>query len=95
METKIIYDSSIDKNLIKDLKVSVIGFGSQGHAHALNLHDSGVDVTVGLREDSESYSRLEEYSEEGKRRIGERRQKGRSSRRRSRTKRGAGKGACP
>ena len=39
METKIIYDSSIDKNLIKDLKVTVIGFGSQGHAHALNLHD--------------------------------------------------------
>ena len=54
METKIIYDSSIDQNLIKDLKVSVIGFGSQGHAHSLNLHDSGVDVTVGLREDSES-----------------------------------------
>ena len=46
METKIIYDSSIDQNLIKDLKVSVIGFGSQGHAHSLNLHDSGVDVTA-------------------------------------------------
>jgi hypothetical protein len=44
----------------KDLKVSVIGFGSQGHAHALNLHDSGVDVTVGLREDSESFSRAQE-----------------------------------
>ena len=49
METKIIYDSSIDKNLIKDLKVTVIGFGSQGHAQALNLHDSGVEVTDGLR----------------------------------------------
>ncbi len=60
METKIIYDSSIDQNLIKNLKVSVIGFGSQGHAHALNLHDSGVDVTVGLREDSESFSRAQE-----------------------------------
>ena len=60
METKIIYDSSIDQNLIKDLKVSVIGFGSQGHAHSLNLHDSGVDVTVGLREDSESFSRAQE-----------------------------------
>ena len=48
METKIIYDSSIDQNLIKELKVSVIGFGSQGHAHALNLHDSGVDLTVRL-----------------------------------------------
>ena len=55
MDTKIIYHSSIDQNLIKDLKVSVIGFGSQGHAHALNLHESGVDVTDGLREDSESF----------------------------------------
>ena len=60
METKIIYDSSIDQNLIKNLKVSVIGFGSQGHAHALNLHDSGVNVTVGLREDSESFTRAQE-----------------------------------
>ena len=59
METKIIYDSSIDQNLIKELKVSVIGFGSQGHAHALNLHDSGVDVTVGLRENSESFKRAQ------------------------------------
>ena len=60
METKIIYDSSIDQNLIKELKVSVIGFGSQGHAHALNLHDSGVDVTVGLRENSESFKTRQE-----------------------------------
>ena len=59
METKIIYDSSINQDLIKNLKVSVIGFGSQGHAHALNLHDSGVDVTVGLREDSESFTRAQ------------------------------------
>src|SRR2546423_14946759 len=35
-------------------KVAVLGYGSQGHAHALNLHDSGVDVVVGLREDSPS-----------------------------------------
>ena len=48
METKIIYDSSINQNLIKNLKVSVIGFGSQGHAHALNLHDSGVNVQSAL-----------------------------------------------
>ena len=60
METKIIYDESIDKDLIKSKKVSVIGFGSQGHAHALNLHDSGVDVTVGLRESSESFKRASE-----------------------------------
>ena len=57
MVTKIIYDDSIDQDLIKSIKVTVIGFGSQGHAHALNLHESGVDVTVGLRESSESFKR--------------------------------------
>ena len=57
METKIIYDDSIDQGLIKSKKVTVIGFGSQGHAHALNLHESGVNVTVGLRESSESFKR--------------------------------------
>ena len=60
METKIIYDSSINQDLIKNLKVAVIGFGSQGHAHVLNLHESGVNVTVGLREDSSSFQRAEE-----------------------------------
>ena len=57
MVTKIIYDDSIDQDLIKSKKVTVIGFGSPGHAHALNLHESGVDVTVGLRESSESFKR--------------------------------------
>ena len=57
MVTKIIYDDSIDQDLIKSKKVTVIGFGSQGHAHALNLHESGVDVTVGLRESTESFKR--------------------------------------
>ena len=57
MSAKIIYDDSINVELIKSKKVSVIGFGSQGHAHALNLHDSGVDVTVGLREESNSFDR--------------------------------------
>ena len=57
MSTKIIYDDSIDVELIKSKKVSVIGFGSQGHAHSLNLHDSGVDITVGLRKDSDSFER--------------------------------------
>ena len=60
MVTKIIYDDSIDQDLIKSKKVTVIGFGSQGHAHALNLHESGVDVTVGLRESSESFKRASE-----------------------------------
>src|SRR5881392_2679375 len=37
-------------------KVAILGYGSQGHAHALNLHDSGIDVEVGLREDSSSWA---------------------------------------
>ena len=49
MESKIIYDKDIDQDLIKSKKVAIIGFGSQGHAHALNLHESGVDVVVGLK----------------------------------------------
>ena len=57
---KIIYDKDIDKEKIKESNVTVIGFGSQGHAHALNLHDSGVDLVVGLREDSSSWARAEE-----------------------------------
>ena len=56
---KIIYDKDINKEKIKELKVSVVGFGSQGHAHALNLHDSGVNIVVGLREDSSSWARAE------------------------------------
>ena len=61
MSTKIIYDSNIDQDIIKNLKVTVVGFGSQGHAHALNLFESGVDVTVGLREDSKSFIRAKDY----------------------------------
>ena len=56
---EIIYDEDIDKEIIKKIKVAVIGFGSQGHAHALNLYDSGVDIVVGLREESPSWSRDE------------------------------------
>ena len=51
---KIYYDKDADLNIIKDMKVAIIGYGSQGHAHANNLSDSGVDVVVGLREGSES-----------------------------------------
>ena len=60
METKIIYDDQINKSLIMEKSVAVIGFGSQGHAHALNLHDSGVNVTVGLRDTSETFNRAKE-----------------------------------
>ena len=48
------YDKDADLALIKGKKVGIIGFGSQGHAHALSLHDSGVEVRVGLREGSRS-----------------------------------------
>ncbi len=53
----IYYDKDADPNLIRSKKVAIIGYGSQGHAHALNLHDSGVDVTVGLREGSKSWNK--------------------------------------
>ena len=46
---EIIYDDGADLSLIQSKKVAIIGYGSQGHAHALNLKDSGVDVTVGVR----------------------------------------------
>jgi ketol-acid reductoisomerase len=48
------YDANADLNLIKSKKVAIIGYGSQGHAHSLNLKDSGVDVCVGLHETSKS-----------------------------------------
>ena len=47
---RVYYDRDADVNLIKAKKVAVIGFGSQGHAHAMNMRDSGVkDVVIGLR----------------------------------------------
>jgi len=55
----IFYDSDADLSIIKGKKVSIIGYGSQGHAHALNLKDSGVDVTVGLRAGSASAAKAE------------------------------------
>ncbi|MDT3707828.1 MAG: ketol-acid reductoisomerase [Thiobacillus sp.] len=51
---KVYYDKDADLSLIKKRKVVIIGYGSQGHAHACNLKDSGVDVTVALRPDSAS-----------------------------------------
>ncbi|MGH3667102.1 MAG: ketol-acid reductoisomerase, partial [Acidimicrobiia bacterium] len=55
----IYYDADSDPELIRAKKVAVIGYGSQGHAHALNLKESGVDVVVGLREGSPSWAEAE------------------------------------
>ncbi|AXR79028.1 ketol-acid reductoisomerase [Natrarchaeobaculum sulfurireducens] len=57
--TPIYYDDDADVSTLDDDTVAVLGYGSQGHAHALNLHESGVDVVVGLREDSSSRSAAE------------------------------------
>ena len=56
---KVFYEKDADAGLIQGRKVAVIGYGSQGHAHALNLQDSGVDVRVGLREGSSSKAKAE------------------------------------
>jgi len=53
------YDKDCDINIIKSKTVAMIGFGSQGHAHAENLRDSGVEVVVGLRKDGSSWAKAE------------------------------------
>ncbi len=55
------YDKDCNQSIIQGKKVAIIGFGSQGHAHAANLKDSGVDVTVGLRAGSSSIAKAEGY----------------------------------
>lgn len=56
---KMYYEKDTDLNLLKGKKVAIIGYGSQGHAHALNLHESGIDVTVGLYNGSKSWTKAE------------------------------------
>ncbi len=51
---EIYYDKDADLDLLKDKTIGIIGFGSQGHAHALNLKDSGLNVLVGLYKGSKS-----------------------------------------
>ena len=58
--SKMYYDSDCDLSVLKNKRVAIIGYGSQGHAHALNLHDSGIDVVVGLYEGSKSWAKAEE-----------------------------------
>src|SRR5881409_2177382 len=56
---KVFYDKDADLSLVKGKNVTIIGYGSQGHAHAQNLNDSGVKVTVGLRRGGASWSKAE------------------------------------
>ncbi|WP_345792378.1 ketol-acid reductoisomerase [Thauera sp. JM12B12] len=56
---KVYYDKDADLSLIKGKQVTIVGYGSQGHAHAQNLRDSGVNVTVGLRKGGSSWSKAE------------------------------------
>src|SRR3954462_4973050 len=59
MAAEIFYDDDADLSIIQGRTVAVLGYGSQGHAHALSLRDSGVDVRVGLREGSASRAKAE------------------------------------
>jgi len=54
---KVYYEKDADLSLIKGRKVTIVGYGSQGHAHALNLRDSGINVTVGLRKGGASWDK--------------------------------------
>ncbi|MDI6821595.1 MAG: ketol-acid reductoisomerase [Actinomycetota bacterium] len=57
---KIYYDKDADLDVLKGKKIAIIGFGSQGHAHALNLNNSGLDVIVGLRKGGKSWRKAQE-----------------------------------
>ena len=59
MALDVYYDKDCNIDLIKSKKVAMIGFGSQGHAHAENLRDSGVEVIVGLRKNGSSWGKAE------------------------------------
>ncbi|MGI9646267.1 MAG: ketol-acid reductoisomerase [Ilumatobacteraceae bacterium] len=60
MAVTVYYENDADSSIIRDRKVAIIGYGSQGHAHALNLKESGVDVVVGLRDGSSSKAKAED-----------------------------------
>lgn len=57
---KVFYDQDVNWDVLKDKTVAIIGYGSQGHAHALNLKDSGVNVVVGLYDGSKSVEKARE-----------------------------------
>jgi ketol-acid reductoisomerase len=58
--TELIYDADADLSIIQDKKVAIVGYGSQGHAHAQNLRDSGVQVVIALKEGSKSIAKAED-----------------------------------
>ena len=58
---RVFYDKDCDLSIVQGKKVAIIGYGSQGHAHACNLKDSGVDVTVGLRAGSSSVAKAQNH----------------------------------
>ena len=60
MAIEVLYDADADLSLIQGRKVAIIGYGSQGHAHAQCLRDSGVEVVIGLREGSKSAEKAKE-----------------------------------
>ena len=62
---RIFYQQDCDLQKLKGKTVAIIGYGSQGHAHALNLKDSGVDVVVGLYEGSKSWAKAGSSGNEG------------------------------
>jgi ketol-acid reductoisomerase len=61
MSLNVYYDKDCDLSIIQGMKVTIVGYGSQGHAHACNLKDSGVDVTVALRAGSSSIAKAEAH----------------------------------
>ena len=64
------YEKDADMSLLEGKTVAIIGYGSQGHAHALNLHESGVNVVVGLYKGSPSWEKAEEAGLRGDDRRG-------------------------
>ncbi|MFP5312054.1 MAG: ketol-acid reductoisomerase, partial [Actinomycetes bacterium] len=54
------YDDDADLSIIQGRKVAIVGYGSQGHAHALNLRDSGVEVVIALKDGSKSSAKAQE-----------------------------------
>ena len=59
--TKVYYESDGDLSACSGRKIAILGYGSQGHAHALNLKESGADVTVGVRPSSDGWRRAEAH----------------------------------